>query len=144
MTINQLSVFIENKSGKLLPVLRMLKQAQIQILAVTVADTPDYGICRIICDDPEKAKKILQDNAVSVNISKVFALMLDNKPGAAADAMQTFADEDIDIKYFYAFHLGGKGILLFRTNDEERTRKVISEKKLAAVCNDELAKMLLL
>ena len=141
MTINQLSVFIENKSGKLLKVLNSLKEANIQILATTIADTPEYGICRIICDNPELACKVLRDQSVSVNISKVFALMLDNQPGAAATAMQTFADEDIDIKYFYAFHIGGKGVLLFRTNDEERTRQVITVKNLPYVCNDELAKM---
>lgn len=142
MTVNQLSVFIENKSGKLLKVLQLLKQADVQIVATTIADTLDYGICRIICNDPEKAYAILRENHVSVAKSAAFALKLENTPGAAADAITTFAEAGVGITYLYSFLLGGKGILLFRTDDEEKARNIITEKKLATVDDAGLAALI--
>ncbi|MDO5447295.1 MAG: amino acid-binding protein [Prevotellaceae bacterium] len=142
MTVNQLAIFIENKSGKLLKVLQLLKQAGIQIVATTIADTLDYGIWRIICDNPKKAYDMMRENSVSVTMSEAFALKLDNVPGAAADALKIFADEGIGITYLYSFLLGGNGILLFRTDDEEKTRKVIVEKSLATIDDAGLAELI--
>ena len=143
MTVNQLSVFIENKSGKLVKILNLLKEAEIQIVATTIADTIDYGICRIICNNPEKAYDILQKNSVSVATSEAFALQLDNTPGAAADAIQTFADEGIGITYLYSFQLAGKGVLLFRTDNHDKTKQVIVERNLKTISNEQLATMIL-
>lgn len=140
MTINQLSVFIENKSGTLLDVLNLLKDAKIQIVASTIADTIDYGICRIICSEPTKAYKILKDAGMSVALSDVFALELDNYPGCAAESIAILAKENICITYLYSFLLGGKGVLIFRTDNAEKTKetiilnnmKFIAEKDLSA------------
>ena len=142
MTVNQLSVFIENKSGKLVKVLNLLKEAQIQIVATTIADTIDYGICRIICNNPDRAYNILQQNSVSVACSEAFALQLDNTPGAAADAIQTLADAGIGITYLYSIQLDGKGVLLFRTDDAEKTRSVIQQHQLTTVNNQQLTQMM--
>lgn len=142
MTINQLSVFIENKSGKLLKVLQLLKDADIQIVATTIADTLDYGIWRIICNDPKKAYQVLRAEQVSVTISEAFALQLENQPGAAQQALQTLADESIGITYLYSFLLGGKGILLFRTDNEEKTREIIKAKNLQTIDNEGLAELI--
>lgn len=142
MTVNQLSVFIENKSGKLLKVLQLLKQAKIQIVATTIADTIDYGIFRIICNNPIKAYDVLHENNVSVAKSEAFALQLENTPGAAADVMLLFAEANIGITYLYSFLLGGKGILLFRTDNEEKARQLIIDKKLATIDDAGLAALI--
>ncbi|MCQ2128652.1 MAG: amino acid-binding protein [Bacteroidaceae bacterium] len=142
MTINQLSVFIENKSGKLLKVLQLLKDADIQIVATTIADTLDYGIWRIICNDPKKAYEVMRNESVSVTISEAFALKLENYPGAARDVLQILAEEGIGITYLYSFLLGGKGILLFRTDDEEKTRKVILNANMSTLNNETLAELI--
>ena len=86
MTIHQLSIFIENRSGTLIKVLEVLKEAKIQIVASTIADTAEYGIYRIICSEPARACEALKAAGVAVALSEVFAIQLDNRPGCAADA----------------------------------------------------------
>lgn len=126
MTIKQLSVFIENKQGALLSVLDTIKAANVQLIATTLADTADYGICRIICSHPTTAFHRLQEAGVAVTLSDVFAVQLDNQPGSAADAISAIAREGIEITYLYSFLLAGKGILIFRTNQTERAYEVLT------------------
>lgn len=128
--MKQLSIFIENKRGTLLTVLDMLKTANIQIIASTISDTQDFGIYRIICSDPERAFAVLSGQGITVTLTDVFAIQLEDKPGEAARVLAIFAEADINIAYMYSFLLSGKGILVFRTNDTERTQQVIREKSL--------------
>lgn len=128
--MKQLSIFIENKRGTLLTVLNALKGAGIQIIASTISDTQDFGIYRIICDDPERAFIVLKEQGITATITDVFAIQLEDKPGEAARVLALFAEADISIAYMYSFLLSGKGILVFRTSDTERTRQVINEKGL--------------
>lgn len=130
MTIKQISIFIENKSGTLLNVLDILKEADIQIIASTISDTVEYGIYRIICDKPQKACELLKQRGISVIANDVFAVELDDTPGQAATAISLFAQAGINISYLYSFLVDGKGILIFRTNDTEKTQEVITLKKL--------------
>ena len=141
MTLNQLSVFIENKSGTLLKVLELLKLADIQLIASTISDTVEYGIYRIICSDPNKAYDTLKNNGITASVSEVFAITLDNYPGRAADAIKIFSEEGIGISYLYSFLLGGKGILVFRTDDTEKTREVILKKKISYIEEENLNKL---
>lgn len=133
MTIQQLSIFIENKAGTLLTVLQTLKSAGIQLIASTIADTVDYGIYRIICSEPMRAYGELKAAGVSVAISDVFALTLDNQVGRAADAVAILSEAGIGITYMYSFLLGEKGILVFRTDQPELTRETIITNNLSFV-----------
>ena len=141
MTIHQLSIFIENRSGTLVKVLNVLKEAKIQIIASTIADTAEYGIYRLICSEPLRAYEELKKASVAVALSDVFAIELDNQPGCAADAIDAFSKSNISITYMYSFLLAGKGILIFRTDDTDGAReaiilnnlKFISEKDLTAI-----------
>ena len=133
MTIPQLSIFIENRSGTLIKVLEVLKQANIQIVASTIADTAEYGIYRLICSEPMRACEELKRADIAIALSDVFALEIDDQPGRAADAVKMFSQADISITYMYSFLLRGKGILVFRTDDNERAAKVIDENKLRTV-----------
>ncbi|WP_177603851.1 amino acid-binding protein [uncultured Phocaeicola sp.] len=141
MTIHQLSVFIENKSGTLLKVLTLLKEANIQLIASTISDTVEYGIYRIICSEPQRAYDTLKNAGISASVSDVFAITLDNTPGRAADAIQQFSDAGIGISYLYSFLLGGKGILVFRTDNPDKTREVILEKQLGYIEEKDLDKL---
>ena len=129
--MKQLSIFIENKRGTLLAVLDALKEAGIQIIASTISDTQDFGIYRIICDDPERAFIVLKEQGITATLTDVFAIQLEDKPGEAARVLALFAEADISIAYMYSFLLSGKGILVFRTSDTERTKQVINEKSLS-------------
>lgn len=128
--MKQLSIFIQNKRGTLLTVLDVLKTANIQIIASTISDTQDFGIYRLICSDPERAFAVLSEQGITVTLTDVFAIQLEDKPGEAARVLAIFAEADINIAYMYSFLLSGKGILVFRTTDTERTQQVIKEKSL--------------
>ena len=138
MTVHQISVFVENKSGTLLRVLDLFKEAGIQLIASTISDTVEYGIYRIICSEPSRALEVLKQGGISASVSEVFAITLDNRPGRAADAVRVLAEEGIGISYLYSFLLAGKGILVFRTDDAGRTKEVIRAKGLASVDDDAL------
>lgn len=139
MTIHQLSIFIENRSGTLIKVLEALKQANIQIIASTIADTAEYGILRIVCAEPMRACEELKKAGIAVAISDVFALQLDNKPGCAADVIELFSKAGISITYIYSFLYGGKGILVFRTDNTELARETITRNNLPFIDENALA-----
>lgn len=139
--LQQLSVFIENKSGTLLQILELLKSAGIQLVATNIVDTMDYGICRIIATNPRLACTILQEAGMSANLNEVFAIELDNHPGSAADAIAAFAQEGVGIVYLYSFLLGGKGILIFRTDNAERASDIIKESHLKAISEEDLSRL---
>jgi hypothetical protein len=133
MTIPQLSIFIENRSGTLIKVLDALKEANIQIIASTIADTAEYGIYRLICSEPMRACNELKKAGVAVALSDVFALEIDDQPGRAADAVKIFSEAGISIAYMYSFLLRGKGILIFRTDDNEKAIQVIESNQLNSI-----------
>ena len=133
MTVHQISIFVENKSGTLLKVLELFKEAKIQLIASTISDTVEYGIYRIICSEPMRAFEVLKAAGISSNISEVFAITLDNQPGRAADAVKNISQAGVAISSLYSFLLGGKGILVFRTDDAERTKAVIAETGMASL-----------
>lgn len=126
--ISQLSIFIENKPGALETVLRLFKEAEIDLITTTLADTQDFGLFRVICTEPERACLMLKDNGISVKLTKVQAIELDNRPGMAADALSTFAADEMNVRYMYSFLLKGKGILIFRTDNVEKATAIIEEK----------------
>ncbi len=142
MTINQLSIFLENKKGTLLQVFQLLKQANIQLIATTIADTVDYGILRILCDEPARAYQVLKDGGIAVALSDVFAIELDNKVGRAADTISIFAAEGISISYLYSFLIGGKGILIFRTDNAEKAREIIILNNMKFVAEKDLSALI--
>lgn len=142
MTVHQLSVFIENKSGTLVKVLKLLKDQGIQLIASTIADTAEYGICRIICSEPVKAYTVLKEAGVAVSLCDVFAIELDDEPGRAADAIEAFAKEGISIAYLYSFLLNGKGVLVFRTDNADKARGAIIANGLKFIAEKDLSKLL--
>lgn len=142
MTVHQLSVFAENKSGTIQRVLDLLKEGNIQIIASTIADTTDYGIYRIICSEPTRAYETLRAAGISVNLTDVFAIILENEVGKAADTIKLFSDANIDIAYLYSFMLGDKGILIFRTKDSEKALEIIMLNKLNFVAEKDLSTLI--
>ena len=139
MTVHQLSVFLENKSGTLVKVLKLFKDEGIQLIAITIADTAEYGICRIICSEPARAFEVLKAAGVAVSMSEVFAVELDDEPGRAADAIAVFAKEGISIAYLYSFRIQGKGALVFRTDNTEKARAAIAAAGLTLITEDALS-----
>ena len=126
MTVNQISIFLENKYGKLSEILALLAEERIRIIAATVADTSEYGILRIIVSDPQKAYKILKENNVSANLTDVLAIV---------------TSSCISIEYMYCFSIREKAILILRTNNRESAREVIRRQNLEYICESDLIKL---
>ena len=134
MSLKQLTIFVENKKGALVDITKTLADNNVNLRALSIADTQDFGIYRIICDDPERAYIVLGEQGVSVTLAEVFAIQLEDKPGEAARVLALFAEADISIAYMYSFLLSGKGILVFRSSDTEKTKQVIADKSLQEFC----------
>jgi len=138
MTISQLSVFLENKTGYLNQVLAVLAKYNINIIALTVADTSDYGILRAIVSDPEKALEVLRAEQFSVRIHDVLSIEMEAAPGTMSRILDLFTAADICIEYVYAFSFGSKSILMLRTDNREKSIEVIIANKLKSISEADL------
>lgn len=103
MIIKQLSIFLENKTGRLTDVTRLLGKAGINLSAFSLAESADFGILRVVLSDPETAKKILTENGFTVTLSDVVCLYIPNTPGTLSEALLTLSDHNVAIEYMYAF-----------------------------------------
>lgn len=103
MFVKQISIFLENKSGRLSEVTKTLGENDIDISALSIADTTDFGILRLIVNDPEKAEKILKAEGFTVSATSVLAIGVQDKPGGLAKALDVLDREQIGIEYMYAF-----------------------------------------
>ena len=139
MTIKQLSIFFFFFSGSLHSILEMLRGDGINIVVGTLGDTDGFGIYRLICDDTEKAFKMLRDKNISATISNVYAIRLsDNKPGAAADVVAKITKSGVGIKYMYSFMFGGHGIVVFRADNNDKAEEVIMLEKMDYISEKDL------
>jgi hypothetical protein len=138
MTIKQLSIFLENKSGRLTEVLETLGKEKINITALTIADTSEYGILRMIVSNPDKAHKLLKEKGFSVNLTDVLSIATPIEAGSFAKALRIFSDENISIEYMYAFSLDKKAIIVLRTEDTERALEAIRKHKMELVKGSDL------
>jgi len=138
MTINQISIFLENKFGKLSEILSILSKENIRIIAATVADTSDYGILRIITSDQSKAYTLLKEKQVSANLSEVIAIGIDPIIGKFAETVECFTKAGIDVEYMYCFSINHKAMLVLRTKKLEAAFDVIRKNNLNYVQESEL------
>jgi hypothetical protein len=120
MIIHQLSVFLENKSGRITEVLEVLGEENIRITALTVADTSEFGILRLIVSDPEKARERLKKQSFTVNLTEVISVMAPNEAKYYAKVLKILSDIDISVEYTYAFSVGDKSIIILRCSDTEQ------------------------
>lgn len=138
MTIHQLSIFIENKSGTLTKVLDLLSKEGVQIIASTIADTQEFGIYRVISNNPVKGYNVLKDNNINVQLTDVLAVQIDDKPGQAAQVIDKLSAAGVNISYMYSFLLGGKGTLVMRVTPADKANEVIMLNKIKFITEDDL------
>lgn len=116
MLVKQISVFLENKSGRLADVTRTLADNNINICALSIADTTDFGILRLIVNKPEEAEKVLSDNEFTVSCTSVIAIGVEDKPGGLAKTLDVLKNNNISIEYMYAFvgKNGNEAVVIIR------------------------------
>ena len=142
MTIEQLSIFIENKPGKLVEVLETLAQAGIDLRALSLADSENFGILRMIVDKPARALKVLQDEGYGVELIDVIPISVDDKPGALASALRVLADAGITVEYAYVFvapktGISGKAYAIVSADDNKAAIKVLNDNGVGIVSGAE-------
>lgn len=115
----QVSVFLENKSGRLAEVCSVLGEGDINIRALCIADTSDFGILRLIVDRPHEATELLRDKGFGVGEADVLALLVPDRPGGLGSVLQILRKEDINVEYMYAFFItvDGDAVVVFRIDD---------------------------
>lgn len=135
MKLNQLSVFLENKPGQLKEVCTLLAGAKINILTLTLADTKQFGILRLILEEWERAKKILEEGGFAVNIAEVLAFEVPDRPGGLAELLDIFEAANLNLEYMYAFTArhGDKAIIIFRLDDPDAALRELQAHKVNLV-----------
>jgi len=133
--IKQISVFLENNAGRLAKVTRTMADAGASIRAISIADTADFGILRVIVDRPEAAMKALVDAGFTARMTDVLAVEIPDVPGALARVMELFQETEVNIEYLYASLEGdrGKAVVIFKVQDVEHGRRIVREKGLAVL-----------
>lgn len=122
MKVKQIAIFLENRSGRLANITHVLAENNINIRALSLADTADFGILRLIVNDTEKAAKVLKEDGFTVGISHVLAVEVEDKPGGLDRILQFVSKTGLNVEYMYAFtkQSGVSGLLLFRFEDTEQ------------------------
>ncbi|MEA4863639.1 MAG: ACT domain-containing protein [Victivallaceae bacterium] len=128
MKIEQLSLFIENHPGTLNDVCRLLAENNINIRTLSLADTEQFGILRLLVDDYKKAQKVLSDAGIVVKVTEVLAIPVDDHVGGLAKLMEVIARHNLNVEYMYAFTFGkgDNAVMVFRFEDTERAVKELA------------------
>jgi hypothetical protein len=139
-TIRQLSVFVTNKAGRLAFITNCLAAAQVNIRAMFMADTTDYGIFRLIVDDCEKAEKALTRAGLTASITEVIGLKIEDKPGSLAQAVSLLSDADISVDYVYAYNSPDIGFasIFIRVSDNAAACQVLEKGGVKLISQDEI------
>ena len=140
MFIKQLSIFVENKVGRLQSIIDALGENDVNISALSIADTTDFGILRIIVDNPDKAKLVLKGMGVISKTTDVIAVYIDDRTGGLASVLNVVTKAGISIEYMYAF-LGrkeGKALMVLKADDEEMAEIVLSQNGISLAGSDEI------
>lgn len=138
--MKQISIFLENKKGRLWKALTILKDAGINIRALSIADTSEFGILRLIVPDPQKAKTALEKENFVVKINEVIAVEVDDEPGGLEKILEYLNKADLNVEYIYAFveKKGKKAIVVIRTEDIDAGIKVLENEGATILSNKEV------
>ena len=132
MQIKQLSIFVENKAGRLAEITAVLAEANVDIRAISIADTSDFGILRLIVDHPDEAVEALKKAGMTVSLTSVIAIGIHDRPGEFAKAMRILADEHIAIEY------KGKAFVILRVDDDQRAVSVLQDSGITILTAEEI------
>lgn len=120
MIVEQVSVFLENKSGTLEALVETLGDANINICALSIAETSDYGIVRMIVSDTKKCEQILKEKDFTVKIRQVIEVKTPDEPGALAAQLKRFTENNVNVKYMYGYSNAGTAYLIMKVDDPEK------------------------
>jgi len=143
MHAEQISIFLENKAGRLSEVTRIFEEGRINIRALSLADTSDFGILRLIVNDNEKAKRLLKENGFTVRITEVVAVEVPDQPGGLHRILTALAKADVNVEYMYAFvrQSGQNAVLIFRFDNTAAAAEVLRREGVQVIDGQDLYAM---
>ena len=135
MTIHQISVFLENRAGQLAEITTILSDHGIDLRAINIAETSDYGVLRLIADKPQEAASVLLEHGFILSMTPVVAVSVPDAPGGLATVLRIFAEENIDVEYMYSVfgQIEGKAHMIFRVADPERLTAVLQSNGIVPI-----------
>ena len=144
MTVKQISVFLENRPGALAEFTRILEKSNMNLRALSLAESEDFGIVRVIVDDPFETIRILKDEGYVCSITKVIAVEIQDKPGALVKMLNILGDNQVNLEYSYAFlaKKANSAFMILRVEDNEKAIKVLTQNGIRPICHDDMEKML--
>ena len=143
MKVEQISIFIENKSGRLAEITRILGEGGINIRALSLADTSDFGILRLIVNDVDTANKVLKEKGFTVNKTEVVAVEVPDRPGGLGAILKALDAEQINVEYMYAFveRCGGNAVIIFRFDDADKAINALKANNFIVLAGERLYSM---
>jgi len=143
MKVEQISIFIENKSGRLAEITRILGEGGINIRALSLADTSDFGILRLIVNDVERANSLLKEKGFTVNKTEVVAVEVPDCPGGLSAILLALDAQQINVEYMYAFveRCGGNAVIIFRFDETDKAITVLAKNNFSALSGERLYSM---
>ncbi|PIE71876.1 MAG: amino acid-binding protein [Deltaproteobacteria bacterium] len=140
MRSQQISIFLENKAGRIAKVSSILASSKINIRALSLADTTDFGVLRLIVDNTREAEKVLKDAGFTVGQTHVIAVEVEDKPGGLNRILDVLSQADINVEYMYAFvrQAGENAIMIFRFDDTERAIETLQKNNLRVIDSETL------
>ena len=140
MNIHQISVFLENRTGQLAEITRLLADNGIDIRAISIAETSDYGLARMIVDDSHKASEVLLKHGDILSMTPVWAVEVPDRPAGLAEVLAVLAENHVDVEYMYSLftHKEGMAYMVMRVSDEPRFLSTLGDRKIRIVGMEEL------
>ena len=140
MSIHQISVFLENRTGQLSEITRLLAENSIDLRAISIAETADYGLARIIVDDAAKASNILLQHGDILSMTPVWAVEVPDRPAGLSELLAVLAENHIDVEYMYSLfaHRDGYAYMVLRISDEEKFTAALAAHNIKVVSGEEL------
>ena len=140
MHIHQISVFLENRTGQLAEITRLLAQEHVDLRALSIAETSDYDLARMIVDDAYKASSILLQHGDILSMTPVWAVEVPDSPGGLAEVLTALADAHVDVEYMYSLftHKEGRAYMVMKVSDEPKFLGVLGQHRVKVMTKDEL------
>lgn len=143
MSIRQISVFVENKKGSLVSITETLASESIDLRAMSIADTQDFGILRLIVSDTDRAVDILRSKNCIVAVNEVVGVRLKNQPGALATVVKVLSENDINIEYMYAFNgsTPHHAYMVLRVDDNDKVAELLLEEGIKCITEEQASEL---
>ena len=140
MTVKQMSVFLENRPGALAEFTKILEMSSIDLRALSLAESEDFGIVRVIVDDPYKTIRILKEEGYICSVTKVIAVEIADKPGSLVKMLNVLGDNNVNLEYSYAFlaKKANSAFMILRVADNDKAIKVLTQNGIRPICHEDM------